>query len=134
MLSFNLTQWMQYNAHKTGNAPVGLNVVCMCLHIKKGKDHFDTFNANFIFAQFLIILHLSRKGGCFNLANWCAYNVQCLLSSIGKYVDWACANALKHRTIPVSGFEYFHNNCRFCGKKWFKDKFRKYKTLYLDVI
>ena len=29
---------MQYNAHKTGRAPVGLNVVCMCcfVHIKRG--------------------------------------------------------------------------------------------------
>ena len=50
------------NVHKTGRAPVGPNVVCLCLHIKKGKDHFDTFNAHFIFAQFLIILHLSKKG------------------------------------------------------------------------
>ena len=53
---------MQYNAHETWSAPVGLNVVCLCLHLKKGKDHFDTFNANFIFAQFLIILQLCKKG------------------------------------------------------------------------
>ena len=44
---------MQCNAHKTGRAPV--------LHIKKWKDHFDTYNAHFIFAQFLIILHLCKK-------------------------------------------------------------------------
>ena len=53
----------------------------------------------------------------FNSANWCAYNVQCLLSSIGKYVDRACANALKHGKITVSGFVYFHKNCRFRWKK-----------------
>ena len=52
------------NVHKKGRAPVGPNVVCLCLHIKKGKDHFDTFNVHFIFAQFLIILHLSKKGRC----------------------------------------------------------------------
>ena len=34
------------------------------IHIQKGKDHFDTFNAHFIFAQFLIYLHLSKKGRC----------------------------------------------------------------------
>ena len=45
---------MQYIAHKTGRAPVGSNVVCLCLHIKKGKDHFDMFNVHFIFAPFLI--------------------------------------------------------------------------------
>ena len=55
---------MQYNAHKTGRAPVGSNVVCLCLHIKKGKDHFATFNAHYIFAQYLKILHLSKKGRC----------------------------------------------------------------------
>ena len=78
----------------------------------------------------------------FDLANWCTNNVQCLLSStfvatrsipylhlaespevcwmmssIGKYVDCACANALKHGTITVSGFGYFHKNCRFLWKK-----------------
>ena len=53
---------MQCNAHKTRMAPVSPNVVCLCLQIKKGKGHFDTFNAHFIFAQFLIILHLSKKG------------------------------------------------------------------------
>ena len=82
---------MQYNAHKTGKVPVGPNVVCLCLHIKKGKDHFDTFNTHFIFAQYLIILHLRKKEMSFNLANGSTYNVQCLISSIGKYVDWiAC--------------------------------------------
>ena len=55
---------MQYNAHKKGRAPVGPNIVCLCLHIKKGKDHFDTFNAHFIFAQLLINLHLLKKGTC----------------------------------------------------------------------
>ena len=34
-----------------------------------------------------------------------------------KYVDWACANALKHGTISVSGFLYFHKNCCFLLKK-----------------
>ena len=34
----------------------------LCVHIKKGEDHFDTLNAYFIFAQFLVILHLSKKG------------------------------------------------------------------------
>ena len=43
--------------------------------------------------------------------------MQFLLSSIGKYVDQACANALKHGTITVSGFGYFHKNCRFLWKK-----------------
>ena len=42
----------------------GQFVVCLCLHIKKGKDHFDTFNAQFIFAQSLIILHLSKGSRC----------------------------------------------------------------------
>ena len=61
----------------------------------------------------------------FNLENWCNYNVQCLLvrrldclSLISwrsarklstvyqsrKYVDWACANALRHGTITFSSF------------------------------
>ena len=39
------------------------------------------------------------------------------LSSIGKYVGWACANALKHGTITVSGFGYFNKNCRFSLEK-----------------
>ena len=52
---------MQYNAHETGRAPVGPNVDCLCLHIKEEK-HFDTLNAHFIFAQFLAILHLRKKG------------------------------------------------------------------------
>ena len=47
---------MQYNAHKPGRAPVGPNVVCLCLH------SFDTLNAHFIFAQILAILHLSMNG------------------------------------------------------------------------
>ena len=55
---------MQYNGHKTGRAPIGPNVVSLCLHIKKGKVHFDTFNAHFIFAQFLIIFHKSKKRRC----------------------------------------------------------------------
>ena len=59
-----VSKLMQYNAHETWSAPVGLNVVCLCLHLKKGKDHFDTFNAHFIFVQFLIILHLSKNGRC----------------------------------------------------------------------
>ena len=47
----------------------------------------------------------------FNLANRCtSIDVQCLVSSIGKYVDWACANALKRGTITISGFGYFHKN------------------------
>ena len=50
-------QLMQYNAHKTGMAPVGPNVVCLCLHIKK-----EMFNAHFILAQYLAILHLIKKG------------------------------------------------------------------------
>ena len=29
---------------------------------KKGEVHFDTLNAYFIFAQYLAILHLSKKG------------------------------------------------------------------------
>ena len=37
--------------------------------------------------------------------------------NIGRYVDWACANALKHRTMTLSGFGYFHKNCRFLWKK-----------------
>ena len=106
---------MQHNAHKTGRAPVGPNVFCLCLHIKKGKDHFDTFNAHFIFAQFLIILHLSKRADVVQLSK--LMHIQCLLSSIGKYVDWACPNALKHGTITVSGFGYFHKNCRFLWKK-----------------
>ena len=52
-----------------------------------------------------------------NLANWCTYNVQCLPSSIGKYVDWACANALKHGTITVSGFGYFLQKLPFSVEK-----------------
>ena len=50
----------------------GPKVVCLCLHIKKGKDHFDTFNAHFIFAQFqpcygdsqnrIRIKHIAFKG------------------------------------------------------------------------
>ena len=43
----------------------GLAVCCLPVLTykkgKKGKDHFDTFNAHFIFAQFLIILHLSSS-------------------------------------------------------------------------
>ena len=42
--------------------------------------------------------------------------VQCL-PTIGKYVDWACANALKNGTITVSGFGYFHKYCRFLWGK-----------------
>ena len=57
------------------------------------------------------------------------------MSSIGEYVDWACANALKHGTITVSGFGIFSQKLPFLvGKKCFKDKFRKYNTLYLYVI
>ena len=56
----------------------------------------------------------------FNLANWCTYNVKCLLFSIGKYVDWACANTLKHGRITVSGSGYFHKTVVFCGKKMFQ--------------
>ena len=45
-------------------------------------------------------------------------HLQCTMSSsIGKNVDWACANALKHGTITVSGFGYFHKNCRFLWGK-----------------
>ena len=40
----------------------GPDMGCLCLHIKKGEDHFYTFNANFIFAKFWTVLHLSRKG------------------------------------------------------------------------
>ena len=126
---------LQYNAHKTRRASVVPNVVCLCLHIKKGKDHFDTFNAHFNFAQFLIILHLSKKGRCRFSLQTDTHTMYKLLSSIGKYVDWACANALKHGTITVSGFGYFHKNCRFLWEKiCFKDKFRKNNTLYLNVI
>ena len=32
------------------------------------------------------------------------------MSSIGKYVDWACATRW-HGTITVSGFGNFHKNC-----------------------
>ena len=42
-------------------------------------------------------------------------HLQC--TSIGKYVDWAYANALKHGTISVSGFGYFHKNGRFLLEK-----------------
>ena len=34
----------------------------LCVQIKKGEVHFDTLNAYFIFAQYLAILHLSKKG------------------------------------------------------------------------
>ena len=44
-----ISKLMQYNAHKTGRVLVGPNVVCLCLHMKKGKDQFDTLNAHFIF-------------------------------------------------------------------------------------
>ena len=71
----------------------------------------------------------------FNLANRCTYNVQCLLSSIGKYVDWACANALKHGTITVSGIGYFRKNCRFLWKKMFKRQIQEVQyTIHIRHI
>ena len=45
-----------------------------------------------------------------------------------RNVDWACANALKHGTITVSGFGYFTKIAIFCRNKCFKDKFRKHNT------
>ena len=33
---------------------------CLCLHIKKGEDHFYTLNVHFIFARFWTVLHLSK--------------------------------------------------------------------------
>ena len=59
-----------------------------------------------------------------------SYNVQCLLvRRLGM------RDTLKHGTITVSGFGYFHKNCRFLWKKkCFNDKFRKYNTPYIYVI
>ena len=42
-------------------------------------------------------------------------HLQC--RTIGKNVDWACANVLKHGTIIVSGFGYFHKNLGFLWNK-----------------
>ena len=39
------------------------------------------------------------------------------LFSIGKYVDWACANALKHGMIMVSGYGYFQKHCHLLWGK-----------------
>ena len=64
-------------------------------------------------------------------------HLQCTMSSI---FDWevrrlGMRDMLKHRTMTVSGFGYFHKNCRFLWEKnCFKDKFRKYNTLYVHVI
>ena len=91
---------MQCNVHKTGRARVGPYVVCLCLHIKRGK-----FNAHFIFAQFLIILHLRKKGRCRLIQQ-----TDAIMSSI---FDWevrrlGMRDVLKHGTIMVSEFGYFH--------------------------
>ena len=34
---------------------------CLCLHIKKGEDHFYTLNAHFILAIFWTVLHLNKR-------------------------------------------------------------------------
>ena len=34
---------------------------CLCLHTKNVEDHFYTLNANFIFAKFWTVLHLSKR-------------------------------------------------------------------------
>ena len=60
--------------------------------------------------------------------------------TMSSMFDWevrrlGMRDTLRHGTITVSGFGYFKKNCRFLwGKKCFKDKFRKYSTLYLYVI
>ena len=78
---------------------------------------------------FFIILHPSKKGRCRLILN---QQTDAIVTSI---FDWevrrlGMRDALKHGTITVSGFGYFHKNCRFLwGKQCFKDKFWKYKTL-----
>ena len=42
----------------------GPDMWCLCLHIKKGENHFYTLNAHFIIAKFWTVLHLSKKGCC----------------------------------------------------------------------
>ena len=60
---------------------------------------------------------------CRPLANWCTNNVQCLLSSIGKYIDWACAN-VKTRNDNGLRILIFSQKLPFSvGKKCFKDKY-----------
>ena len=91
----------------------GRSECCLPLHIKKGKDHFDTFNSHFVFAQFLIILHLNKKGRCRLIQQ---------TDALTLYNDWevrrlGMRDALKHGTITVSGFRYFHKNCRFLWGK-----------------
>ena len=63
---------MQYNAHKTGRAPVGPNVVTM-------------YNMSSIF-------------------DWEVHRL-------------GMRDPLKHGKITVSGFGYFHKNCRFLWEK-----------------
>ena len=63
-------------------------------------------------------------------------HLQCTMSSI---LDWevrrlGMRDTLKHGTITVSGFGYFHKYCRILWEKGFKDKFRKNNTLYLYAI
>ena len=74
MVVVYFSKLMQYNAHKTGRAPVDPNVVCLCLHIKKGnKDHSPRCFLNIsqeVFGKLVVFcatmaLEFSFLSGCF---------------------------------------------------------------------
>ena len=99
--------------------------------LKKGKDHFGTFNAHFILAQFLIILHLSKKGRCRLLKQTDALKMY----NIGEVRRLGMRERVKTRNDNGHRIWIFSQKLPFSvGKKCFKDKFRKYNTLYLYVI
>ena len=134
MLSFNLANrcsTMHIKREGSGRS----ELVYLCLHIKKGKGHFDTFNAHFHFAQFLISLHLSKKGRC-RLIYQKLMHLQCTMSYI---FDWevrrlGMRERVKTRNVNGLRIWIFSQKLPFSvGKKCFKD-FKKYNTLYLYVI
>ena len=96
-----------------GLRPVRTLFACAYVHIKKRKGHFDTLNAHFIFAQFLIIVHLSKKGRCDLIQQ---------TDALAMFLDWevrrlGMRETLNHETITVSGFGYFHKNLPFTVEK-----------------
>ena len=60
---------------------------------------------------------LSSIWDCLSLISWRYARKSSTGYQSRKYVDWACAKALKHGTITVSVFGYFHKNRRFLWEK-----------------
>ena len=124
---------MQYNAHTTGRAPVGPNVVCLCLH-KKGEGSFRHVQCPSHFcAFFFIILHLSKKGICSLIQQTDAltmYNVFYFRLGNTYTLIWHARTGQNTERQRSPDFDIFTKIADFCGKKCFKNKFRKYNTLY----